>query len=381
MGVTRRHFTGGIVTGLSLVGAGASALASMPEGRASDSLKAIARRRGLRFGSAVSDAAIADEDARTLILRECEVLTAENQLKWRALEPQSGQWDFGPADRFVQFAHENRLSMRGHCFVWANDRNLPGWVLEQEADYGANGGRALEAAMRDLAERLHGHAGQVRSWDVVNEAVLPEDGTLRDTLFTRALGERHIDLAFHIMRERFPKARLVYNDSMTWGQQEAHRTGVLRLLERALSRGVPIDALGIESHLGKALRAPVQELQWYAFLREVQGMGLSVSITELDCSDLAIADSDPAYRDGRVADFVRRYLDLTLAFPNVEDVVVWSLADSLGYMNRWSYPDHRRRADGLPLRGYTYDDQLQPKPMREAIAAAMAAAPRRRRKG
>lgn len=341
-------------------------------------LKALARNCGIRFGTAVSPQTLADEQARALILRECDVVTPENQFKWRFFEPAQGKFDFSPAREVVAFARSNRLELRGHCFVWDDDRSLPQWLLDAEDEFAHANGRALLKRMDHYAHQLHRRAPQVASWDVVNEAIEPESGVMRSTLFQRVLGSGHIDAAFEMMRDRNPRSQLVYNDSMTWGRQAKHRDGVLRLLERSLSRGVPIQALGIQSHLGKTLGKPVFEREWYDFLREVNDMGLRVLITELDCSDQVLTELDPARRDVEVAEFVRRYLDITLAFANVDRLVVWSMSDATGYMNRPSYPDNRRRADGLPLRGYVYDADFQPKPMRTAIAEALRAAPERK---
>lgn len=343
-----------------------------------DSLRVIARGRGIRFGTAVSHLTLNDEEACALILRECDVVTPENQFKWRFFEPARNHYDFAPAREVVAFAKSNDLELRGHCFVWDDDRSTPQWLLDREDKLSREGGEELLERMDHFAHQLHRRAPAVASWDVVNESIEPESGVMRDTVFQRVLGSDHIDHAFTIMRKRNPRSQLVYNDAMTWGRQAKHRDGVLRLLERSLSRGVPIQALGIQSHLGKTLGKPVFEREWYDFLREVNDMGLRVLITELDCSDQVLTESDPALRDTEVAEFVRRYLDITLAFANVDRLVVWSISDATGYMNRPSYPDNRRRADGLPLRGYVYDADFQPKPMRTAIAEALRAAPERK---
>jgi endo-1,4-beta-xylanase len=106
-------------------------------------------------------------------------------------------------------------------------------------------------------------------------------------------------------------------------------------------------------------------------------MGIDVILTELDCSDRNIDDPDPQRRDAETAAFTKAYVDLTLDFPNVKQVILWSLADRVSYMNRPGYPDYKRRADRLPLRGHPYDDRWRPTKMRTAIADALLAAPKR----
>src|SRR3546814_19067613 len=98
--------------------------------------------------------------------------------------------------------------------------------------------------------------------------------------------QQSVDLAFHAARAQAPEAELVYNDFMSWGAGSAtHRAGVLRLLEGFRARGVPVDTLGIQSHLvtsGPDIGATVarQAGDWRAFLDAVVAMGYRLIITE-----------------------------------------------------------------------------------------------------
>jgi endo-1,4-beta-xylanase len=111
--------------------------------------------------------------------------------------------------------------------------------------------------------------------------VTPADGTLYQTALSRALGgpEATLDLAFHTARATAPRAQLVYNDYMSWEPGNAnHRAGVLKLLEGFKKRGVPVDALGVQSHIttqGTDTRASIAALEgeWRRFLDAVTGMG------------------------------------------------------------------------------------------------------------
>src|SRR5690606_18869584 len=123
---------------------------------------------------------------------------------------------------------------------------------------------------------------------------------------------------------------LVYNDYMSWEAGNAtHRAGVLRLLEGFRTRGVPVDALGVQSHLvtdGPDIAATVarQERAWRAFLDEVTAMGYRLLITEFDVRDNGLP-ADVAVRDRAVADYTRAYLDLMLDYDGLGDVLVWGM--------------------------------------------------------
>ena len=75
---------------------------------------------------------------------------------------------------------------------------------------------------------------------------------------------------------------------------------MIALLERELAGGAPIHCLGIQSHLDAADQ-PGDHPEFRAFLREVDRLGLSVMITEIDVSD-ARCTGDRKQRDRMVAD-------------------------------------------------------------------------------
>lgn len=348
------------------------ALATTPQ-----SLSEIARARGLRFGCAISRRTLRDRRYRQLVLANCDVFVGENALKWRHIEESERSYDDEEAQWLMRFVLDHERQMRGHCFVWNHHERMPHWLVQRATLLRSGETNELTRQMWRHGAYLARTFPDIHCWDAMNEAVDPATGMLRETQFQRLLGDRFFDLAFRIMGEKFPSARLVYNETMSWDVIGTHRDGVLRLLERGLSRGLPIHALGIQSHIGKSIARQRDETAWRQFLEEVQNMGVDVLLTELDCSDKNIASRNDAERDAEVAAHCKGYLDLTLSFTNVREVIVWSLADKHSYMNRDSYPERRRRIDGLPMRGHPFDDRLRPKPMLDALSSSLRHAPLR----
>lgn len=341
------------------------------------SLSQIARSRGLRFGCAISRRVLQDDQYGRLVLANCDTFVGENAFKWRHLEPKERAYQADEAQWIARYTAENQRDLRGHCFVWNHHDRMPRWLVDLAARLSLDQSEDFTRHMWRHGSYLARMFPDIQSWDAMNEAIDPTTGVLRETHFSRLLGNRFFDLAFRILGKKLPSARLVYNETMSWEANGRHRDGVLRLLERGLSRGLPIHTLGIQSHIGKTIARDRDEPAWRRFLEEVDGMGVSVALTEFDCSDRNIIQRDKQTRDAEVAAHCKGYLDLTLNFTNVREVILWSLADKHSYMNRNGYPKRRRRSDGLPLRGHPYDEGLRTKPMMTAIQSAIKEAPLR----
>jgi endo-1,4-beta-xylanase len=355
---------------------------------ADESLNAIAKRKGLRFGTAVGSGRNQFGDAayRALVERECGIIVAENDMKWQGLEPRRDAYNFAPADAMLAWATDKGMTMRGHNLFWQAEKWLPGWVAQQ--DFGAQPAQGAERLMRKHVQTVCGHFGKsINSWDVVNEAIDPADGKLRQNALTRAFGGRsadagavaQIDLAFRLAHEYAPGAQLVYNDYMRGDTGSAkHRAGVLTLLADLKKRGTPIHALGLQSHIGSwdesADRGQADLLEWRRFLDQVTGMGFDLLITEFDVNDRRLP-ADIAKRDAGVAAAARDYLDLTLSYPGLSDFLLWGMADHISWLQTW---DEAPRTDKLPMRPCPYDAQLRAKPLRAAIAEAMRTMPARK---
>src|SRR5690606_36006767 len=92
--------------------------------------------------------------------------------------------------------------------VW--HRNMPPWLRP------AIGRDGFERLLAEHVGRVVGrYAGVIPSWDVVNEAVEPEDGRpdgLRDSPWLRAGGFEYVRLAYELAHRADPRAQLVYND-------------------------------------------------------------------------------------------------------------------------------------------------------------------------
>ncbi len=329
------------------------------------SLRAQAASHGLLAGFALGTASLRQSDPyRRVAAAQCSIAVAENAMKWGALRPAAGQFSFDDADVFVQFCGANHIKMRGHNLCW--HEYLPAWLVQSAM---AENARALlQEHIRTVAGR---YRGRMHSWDVVNEAIEIKDGRadgLRSSLWLRLMGEDYVETAFRTAREADPSALLTYNDFGMEGETDAEvqkRAAVLLLLRRLRQRNVPIDAVGIQSHLDAGARyrnAPGLR----RFIQSCREMNLEVFLTEMDVDDRKLP-ADPLPRDTGVAETYASYLQTVLAEPNVRAVLAWGVDDTQTWLNQLE-----PRSDGKPQRSLLFDAQFHAKPAFAAVSAAFA---------
>lgn len=377
----RRTILAGGVSAAGLLLAGRAAAA------AAGGLNAVAAQRNLTVGTCLAWAppgadagSLSNPRYAALVARDCGLGVPENALKWQATRPAPDRFDFRQFDAIMAQAEAAKLRMRGHTLLWHYDKWFPKWLVDY--DFGPDKRREAERILSTHVRTVGGRYGRrISSYDVVNEAVDPADGSLRSTSLSRAMGspEAVLDLAFHTAREAAPHAELVYNDYMSWEEgNEKHRAGVLRLLEGFRKRGTPVDALGVQSHIGVFAPVPsVERLaeqlapEWRRFLDQVTGMGYRLVVTEFDVRDRGLP-ADPAARDRGVAAFARAYLDIMLSYPQLNDLLCWGLTDRYSWLRGFE-----PRPDGEVARGLPYDMAFAPKPLYGALRDALAAAPAR----
>lgn len=162
------------------------------------------------------------------------------------------------------------------------------------------------------------YRGQFFQWDVVNE-VFEEDGSFRQSVFFRLLGEEFIDLAFQQAKLADPTAKLYIND-FNLDFPGPKIDAMLALLGRLQARGVPIDGIGTQSHLivGQVASVPEQ-------LERLAATGLDLAITELDIR-LPSDSLTPADFQAQADDYVT-VIGKCLEIQNCVGVTVWGVSD------------------------------------------------------
>ncbi|MFI0538555.1 endo-1,4-beta-xylanase [Streptomyces sp. WSLK1-3] len=238
---------------------------------AESTLGAAAAQSGRYFGTAIASGRLGDSAYTSIAAREFNMVTAENEMKIDATEPQRGQFNFTAGDRVYNWAVQNGKRVRGHTLAWHSQQ--PGWMQSLS-------GSTLRQAMIDHINGVMGHyKGKIAQWDVVNEAFADGgSGGRRDSNLQRT-GNDWIEVAFRTARAADPAAKLCYNDynieNWTWAKTQ----GVYNMVRDFKQRGVPIDCVGFQSHFNSG--SPYNS-NFRTTLQSFAALGVDVAITELD---------------------------------------------------------------------------------------------------
>ncbi len=287
-------------------------------------LKIAARRLDCQIGIAADRAMLSDPAQARIVAENFNLLTVKG-LKWDALRPTPDTWNFAEADFNIQFAESHGMKVHGHNLCWNAPIAYPSWFKTT-----LNKSNAREVLTSHIQTVVSRYKGRIDSWDVVNEPVVPWNvpGGLYPGIWLDLLGPEYMDVAFRAAAAADPKALLVLNiHHVEQGSagDELNRGRALTLLRSLKSRGVPVQAVGIESHLDASLPEAGPALR--QFIAGIRALGLQVLITELDVQETRPPGSSSSDWDHGVARVYGEYISDVLAATTPHSFIFWSLLD------------------------------------------------------
>ncbi|MFC6451378.1 endo-1,4-beta-xylanase [Cellulomonas gelida] len=303
--------------GLAVLTLAATIAATLPAQAAGSTLQAAAAQSGRYFGTAIAAYKLSDSTYSSIANREFNMITAENEMKMDATEPNQGQFNFSQGDQILNWARQNGKQVRGHALAWYSQQ--PSWMQRME-------GSSLRTAMINHVNGVASYyKGKIYAWDVVNEAFADgSSGGRRDSNLQRT-GNDWIEVAFRTARTADPGAKLCYNDYNIDDWSHAKTQGVYNMVRDFKSRGVPIDCVGLQSHFNP--QSPVPS-NYQTTISSFAALGVDVQITELDIEGSGSSQ----------ADNYRRVVQACLNVARCTGITVWGVRDT----DSW-------RSSGTPL--------------------------------
>jgi endo-1,4-beta-xylanase len=332
-------------------------------GAPAQTLRELGAQRKVRMGAAVDTADIANDAAyAALLAQQYDMIEAENEMKWAAVEPAEGVFRFAAGNTLASFAQAHGMKLRGHNLCWHSYN--PRWLAK-----GAFTPSQLSKLLETYITTVAGHfKGKVFAWDVVNEAVADNGGGLRDSIWYNkpgigVTGPGYIDQAFRWAHAADPDAVLFYNDYDVEDPTNNPKSDAMySLVKGMLARGVPIGGVGLQLHIAAGGKFSAAGLD--ANIARLIALGLQVQFTELDVRIPVDASGNASAGD--LAAQAQRYRDVVavcIKYPACTAIQTWGFTDK----HSWIPQFYKGYGAALP-----FDKNYQPKPAYASMLRALA---------
>ena len=273
---------------------------------------------------------------------------------WGRYEPVEGQTAYPETMAAAKWLHERGVKLKGHPLCWHTV--CADWLMKY----------SNEEIMHRQLERIHrevtAYKGVIDLWDVINEVVIMPVFDKYDNAVTRICREkgrvRLVKEVFTAAKESNPDAVLLINDFNTSAAYEI-------LIEELLEAGVPIGAIGIQSHQHQGYwgREKLEDV-----LTRFSRFGIPLHFTENtlisgeimpayieDLNDWQV-DSWPSTAEGeeRQAREMAEMYSILFEHPLVEAITTWDFIDG-GWLKA---PSGFVREDGSEKPSYAELEKL-----------------------
>ncbi|WP_309122261.1 endo-1,4-beta-xylanase [Paenibacillus sp.] len=268
---------------------------------------------------------------------------------WARFEPEQGKPQTQELQAAARWLKDRRVTVKGHPLVW-HTLTAP-WLLDLSNE------EILKAQLARIERDVSDFQGLIDTWDVINEVVIMPIFDKYDNGITRISKELGrvgiIKEMFARTRQCNPGATLLLNDFNTSINYEI-------LIDGCLSAGVPIDAIGIQSHQHQGYwgREKIEEV-----LERFSHFGLPIHFTENtltsghlmppeidDLNDYQIPEwpSTPEFEERQAREVDEMYTIL-FKHPRVEAITTWNFSDEGAWLGA---PAGLVRKDNSPKPSY-----------------------------
>ncbi len=248
---------------------------------------------------------------------------------WENFEPVRGQADTNRIRKTAEWLLSKGCVLKGHPLTWHT--LAPLWLLDMTDS------KILSSLLERIDREVTDFAGLINIWDVINEAVIMPVFNKYNNGITRICKElgriRTVREVFSAAKRANPDAVLLIND-FVYTSIDSYEI----LIEGCLEAGIPIDAIGIQSHMHQGYWG-VEKTQ--EILERFSRFNLPIHFTEstlvsghnmppkiLDLNDYVVDHwpSTPEGEERQAREAVLHYKTL-FAHPGVESITWWDFVD------------------------------------------------------
>jgi len=246
---------------------------------------------------------------------------------WARFEPVRGKPDTQRVKKASEWLISKGCKLKGHPLCW-HTLTAP-WLLDYSSP------EILQMQLNRIRRDVSDFAGLIDIWDVINEVVIMPVFNKYDNGITRLckdLGRiRLVREVFHAAKKANPHAVLLINDFEISESYEI-------LIEGCLEAGIPIDVIGIQSHMHQGYWGVEKTME---ILDRFSRFKLPIHFTEntivsghlmpseiVDLNDYKV-DSWPTTPEGeerQAREIVMHYRTL-FEHPAVESITYWDFVD------------------------------------------------------
>lgn len=321
------------------------------------------------FGTAVVANEVLDTDRMEFYKSQFNIFTYGNEMKPDSLiniaacksavrktgDETAVEVKFDRCKPLLEWAAQNGVKVHGHTLIWHSQTpeqffhegyNSTSPLCSREVMLGR-----MENYIRQVLTWTEEHyPGVIVSWDVVNEAAADSGRQLRQSNWTKVVGEDFINRAFEYARKyAAPHVKLFYND---YNSEMTMKNLVIRDILSSLIADGTVDGYGFQSHYSTSSSLFYIGVAWdtVAKLTLKDGTPIRLRVSELDVGIPANTESNwktqaRFYED--LFEIYRKHAD------QIDAVHTWGTTDDLSW-----------RRENYPL---LFDGQSQPKLAFDAI--------------
>lgn len=309
------------------------------------------------FGTAVVASEVVDSKRMAFYGSQFSIMTAGNEMKPDSLLDMAESRKLSRTDDtavavkfdncipFLDWCRDNGVKVHGHVLVW-HSQTPEAFFHEGYATHKPLCSReTMLARMESYIQQVltwtnENYPGLIVSWDVVNEAVADGSDQLRESNWTKTVGQDFVNRAFEYARKYAADGvKLYYNDYNTPLDPKLH--GICVLLDSLIADGT-IDGYGFQAHY--SVGSPTIDRVDWAF-QQIAKRDLLLRVSELD---VGIDDTSEENLQ-KQAKYYSNLMKIFLRYADrIEAVQVWGTVDDMSW-----------RADEYPL---LFDKDAQPKP-------------------